>query len=589
MLLGMGVCSCGTAQTGETTICEDAALMLSECLETELEVPTRCDAEQQVEAEALLGLGCEGLDPGKADDFNPDGRYDGDLATGARPTDPGYFEEVFAGNVEGTVEAPGFMRAVEEEFFERSADKINEIQDFVACDASGGDWEPGRCTDGRGDALRLPVYDVELPETLPASAPGSRATKCAQIGGTWQPARCTDARDPVDVQRGFHNKGHLCSRAAFQVFSDEQVVAMVPNEDPGVVERLRIGGVFGSAGRVFGAWVRLSNGHPARQEDKQPDFRGFAVKLLGVEGQQVLAGDSGFSAGQTQDFLMLSNPMMAAPDAHTFMHFVDHGGPPNSELAAGLYAKRLGVPERILGIRANRYQDEHEFADHMLDGGKVMQHMAHFLAHRVFLGDPIGFLRSRPRGLESQPFFSGSSIRFGPETTARYAVLPCTDAAPSLECRQPDDRLRADDSLREPLEEKLSDGELGDPGKGLRYRFFVQLRNDAGGTPLENASNEWRTDEAPMIPVADVVVPPRPGDYATQASESEAFCESLRFMPFHAVEAYEPVGSINRIRKFVYRASQNKRDGRIEEDSADVCFGFDCDVVSLVEDYAPAE
>lgn len=583
VLGGLALWGCGDTEANPA-ICDEAAAVLSECLDADVAAPATCDAAAQAEAEIVVARGCDGLDPGKADDFNPDGPYDGDLASGAQPGDPGYFEEVLGGDALRTDEAPAYMEAVEGEFFERSADKVNEIQDFVSCDAAGGDWEEAACLDDDGDEIALPVYDFRLPTPTPEQASGSREVKCEQQGGRWVPGACSTASD-VSVQRGFHNKGHLCTRAGFKVFSDAEMETMLPEEQHDLIRDVRVGGVFGEEGRVFGSWVRLSNGHPARQDDALPDFRGFAVKLLGVEGRQVLEGDEGFSAGETQDFLMLSNPMMAAPDAHTFMHFVDHGGPPNGTLAAGLYVKRLAAPMRILGIRVNQFQDEPEFAEHMLTGSKVLQHMAHFLKHRVFLSDPIGFLRSRPKSLEGQPFFSGSAIRFGDETIARYSVVPCTNAAPSLSCTESDTRQRSEGELREPLEERLSGGALGDDGKGLRYRFFVQLQNPDGGTPLENASNEWSADESLPIPVADVIIPPRPTDYASDAAESEAFCETLRFMPFHAVEAYEPVGSINRIRKFVYRASQNKRDGRIEEESADVCFGFDCDVVDIVAGY----
>lgn len=553
----------------------------------ELETPTACAGAQLAEAEGLLERGCEGFEPGKADDLNPEGPYGGDLASGARAGDPGYAAEVFAGDPEGTRRDPAEVAAIEAEFFGRSADKVTEIQDLVACEASVGEWESSWCADADGDELELPVYDADLP--VSQGSLGPRAAKCDQLGGTWTPARCQGAMTREPLQRGFHNKSHLCSRAAFKVFTDDEIEGLLPEGSEAMVDAVRVGGVFGRGGDVFGSWVRISSGHPAWQDDGQPDFRGFAVKLLGVQGEQVLAGDEGFTAGNTQDFLMLSNPMMAAPDGHTFMHFVDHAAPPAGDLRAGLYVKRLAAPERFLGISVNRFFDTPAFDGHMLGTGAVLQHMANFLAHRVFLGDPVGFVRSRPKGVESQAFFSGSAIRFGSDTIARYSIVPCSEAAPGLECRAPEERLRVDQSLRGTLHDRLGEGELGDPDKGLRYRFFVQLHNPHSGTPLENASNEWTADESMPVPVADIVIPPRAGAYASEAGEAEGFCESLRFMPFHALREYEPVGSINRIRKFVYRASQTHRDGRTEDDSADVCFGSDCDFVSVVESYDAGE
>ena len=63
-------------------------------------------------------------------------------------------------------------------------------------------------------------------------------------------------------------------------------------------------GVF-KAGKTYKSWIRSSNASGRIQTDKKKDFRGFAIKLMGIDGERFDAKEK-----HTQDFLLMSHPTM---------------------------------------------------------------------------------------------------------------------------------------------------------------------------------------------------------------------------------------------------------------------------------------
>jgi hypothetical protein len=304
-------------------------------------------------------------------------------------------------------------------------------------------------------------------------------------------------------RRGFHSKGHACLQGSFTV-------------DPDLPADLQVGPVFGRPGTTFPTWIRYSNGSPFLQKDLQGDFRGLALKLVGVDGAKIMSGKED---AVTQDFLLLNNPFMIAPDANAFMEFV-----------------RAGTTGNLLDLVAYLRTPGNEA-------------VKDFVLHRIFL-------RVIP-SVRDQRFWSGSPFKFG-ERAIRYSVVPCdvTFDLPGL----------TNDYLRRDLVSHLEH-------EGICYDFFVQLQMDTVATPIENASDEWTVEESPPLHVAQVVMEPR--DFASAKTQAEeAFCETLSFTPWHAAPEYRPMGSINRVRLLVYQASQTGRASAPEPDGAEC---FDCD------------
>jgi hypothetical protein len=323
-----------------------------------------------------------------------------------------------------------------------------------------------------------------------------------------------------EIRRGFHNKSHACLRAEFHV----------PDDIPAAV---RVGPLFQDTGRSFDAWVRFSNGSPFFRHDLAGDFRGFAFKVVGVGGPKLAPGAE---HGLTQDFLMLNNPFMAAPSARTFMDFVRASTMPETKQFC------LG------GVCISQ-----TLYDYLMDPDHA--HTRNFVLLRVLLR-VVWSMRGKR-------FWSGSTFKFG-ATTMRYSVRPCQGG-----WRLP----TSSDYLRRDLVDHLQSGELC-------YDFYVQLATDdvdpATGeplTPVEDAAAEWTEEAAPPIRAGRLIIPRTDLD-SCEARKMETFCNQLRFTPWNTAPEYRPLGSINRVRKAVYEASQGLRDGRLPE--PDGTEAFDC-------------
>src|SRR5438067_10998639 len=61
------------------------------------------------------------------------------------------------------------------------------------------------------------------------------------------------------------------------------------------------------------AWIRLSNATMNIRRHAEPDVRGFAIKVLGVDGPGALGGDT-----SSQDFALIRVPGFSSPTAAQF-------------------------------------------------------------------------------------------------------------------------------------------------------------------------------------------------------------------------------------------------------------------------------
>jgi len=120
--------------------------------------------------------------------------------------------------------------------------------------------------------------------------------------------------------RSQHPKAHGVVQAVFQVQS--------------VPEAYRVG-VFAQA-QCFAAWIRFSNGRET--DDRKPDVRGMAIKLLGVSGEKLTPDES---SDETHDFVLASHPIFFAKDAKHFLQFLGMKGAQGVEFKKDLYDKDL--------------------------------------------------------------------------------------------------------------------------------------------------------------------------------------------------------------------------------------------------------
>ena len=286
--------------------------------------------------------------------------------------------------------------------------------------------------------------------------------------------------------RGFHVKSHAGLKAEFRVLEDIPPAARH--------------GVFKTP-RSFPAWVRLSNGFSAAKPDWFPDLLGCSVKLLGVEGQSLLAGEE--HAG-VQDFLALNQPYLPAADARQLMII--------STSSADVFT----APFKLIG-------------------GLGLWH-----GLRV-IGWTLGWtLRRLPlRSVATEDFHSAVPIAIGP-TAVKFRWRSRQVKA------QPPRGASDDNYLRDDLKKRLAEG-------ALLFDFEVQFYVDPATTPIEGAY-AWKPEDAPYVKLAELVIPRCELD-TPDAKQEERHLNGLSFNPWHAIAEHRPIGEIQRARGMIYQAS----------------------------------
>lgn len=206
----------------------------------------------------------------------------------------------------------------------------------------------------------------------------------------------------------------------------------------------------------------------------------------------------------TQDFLMTNAPTPVGRDAFDFMTFADANSRGKaSGLVFAMTHPRRGAPA-------------------LLETGPIASAVA-------------------------EQYWGGGAFHLGAHQAVKFTAKPCSFARARLPAGSGPDRLRAD----------LIDAAAG----GLCFTFYVQFQSDPFRTPIEDASREWAEADAPLVPVGRLTFPPqRLADDPTR----DARCTSLSFNPWHGIAAHQPMGHINRARRFVYAASASKRGGTSE-------------------------
>lgn len=262
-------------------------------------------------------------------------------------------------------------------------------------------------------------------------------------------------------------------------------------------------------GVKYTAHVRLSNASSIAQVDSARDLRGAAVRVIDDNGKN-------------HDFLMTNAPFSHARDARQFM------------IISSAVVRQGGVPAALWKLRAWRTV-----------AGLVR------IAKRLGLKEAMRILRtikeqtSRPvASVATEQYWSRAPFAFGAVAVKfmlkgsgplAVAVGGPGEGAPNLRAELVS-RLRAGD---------------------VRFDFKVQRYIDAARTPIEDATVEWKEEDAPFITIARLVIPKQELD-----ANSEADIDNYAFNPWNTgSDDYRPLGSMNRARKLVYSASAKLRSG----------------------------
>lgn len=285
------------------------------------------------------------------------------------------------------------------------------------------------------------------------------------------------------AQRALHVKQHLGAVGELLVKAPETARA----------------GVFGMSGKSWPVYVRFSNGSSSHRADKEPDVRGFALKLVGVPGQKLIQGLEG---ELTQDFLFIDTPAIPFGTPDEFMQFVRaaKGGP--SKLLPGLISS-FGFSRAMSIIWGT------------LTKSKVKSYATH-------------------------TFHTAAPIAFG-KGAVKLALVPAPSEAPERASRGPD-------SLREDLTARLK-------ARPLSWTLRAQQFVDQTATPIEDAAVVW---SAPWVDLATLTLPQQDPE-STRGREISELVSQLSFDPWHATEQHRPLGAIMRARRVTYGASVVER------------------------------
>jgi hypothetical protein len=281
--------------------------------------------------------------------------------------------------------------------------------------------------------------------------------------------------------------------------------------EPGLSDDLRIG-VFGKH-RTFRAWVRFSNQANTVSSDANADIRGVAIKLMGVDGEKLLEGET---QEQTQDFILISDDRFVTKDVAEF-----------DALVKAMIAGRLAV----LWFFVN------PFNSHL----RVLRNLWCSLRHQA---NPLEI-----RYYSVAPYLLGSRA-------VKYSLKPQGATTTPLP------KNLTENYLREAMIRTLSTTDVV-------FDFMVQFQLDPYTMPIEDPGVAWSEEQSPFKKVGTLRIPAQ----AFDSPERHEFGDNLSFNPWHCLPEHRPLGGIHRARRQVYQALsafRHQRNGApVREPQAD--------------------
>lgn len=305
------------------------------------------------------------------------------------------------------------------------------------------------------------------------------------------------------VMRDAHAKHHGVVRAELTVL-------------PGLPKELAVG-VFREP-RTFSAYVRFSNSVGHIGDDREPQTRGMAIKLLGVEGDKILPEEK---HEKTQDFVLLTHPEFPVADVFEYITFMN--------------AVFSGKPVWFFLNSFNPLK--WRVREFLIVNGMRTQKVTNPLTAQYF---------------SATPFLLG-------ERAMKFSLRP-THGADGDSNSIPD----SPNYLREAMGRTLAE-------KDVSFDFLVQLRSDEKD-PIEDPRIPWR---GPWHSVATLRIPAQ----SFQSSAQMAFAEHLSFTSWHSLPEHRPLGGVNRARKKVYQVISEYRHSENgvprKEPTGDETFDYD--------------
>lgn len=339
-----------------------------------------------------------------------------------------------------------------------------------------------------------------LPFDAAAEVPDPDEARTTQsLIETMREIQQTVLEDSGHAERSVHAKSYGLLEAEFRV--DE------------TIEAPYVQGLF-QPGAVHPAVVRLS----AIPGDILPDEitlpRGFSLKLFEVDGARL----PGSEADSTQDFVMTNGPTFIAGSPKQFLANLKMLEK-TTDKVEGL-KKAASFVNRNLEAVLKAFGGESAMLKAM--GGAPMTH-------------PLG-----------DTFYSQSAFRYG-DLVAKFSLAPASPELKALAEQKVDIKGRPN-GYRELIIDHIAQ-------YGGEWDFRVQLRTHPDMS-IDDPSKEWDQDESPFRPVGRLIVKPQT---AWSEARSKAVDDAMSFSVWHGVEAHQPLGPINRVRRANYAAAADFR------------------------------
>jgi len=334
-------------------------------------------------------------------------------------------------------------------------------------------------------ALRAP--DAGMIDNTPLGKANRRTETAAIVESVRKIV--TMERTP-QYQRDAHSKAHGCVRATFEVFESQSTYNH---------------GIFSKPGK-YQSWIRFSNGSVPAVVDTKKDARGMAIKVMNVEGEQLLPP---LYSGKTQDFVMINSPaffIRSTSDYRDLEAAVERGSP---------YS--------------------YFFGPHYINPFK-------WRLRQLYIA--LGTRKAPPATPLSDNYFSMTPFNLGPNKI-KYSAQTCENyQAPGVDDSRPN-------FLREAMKKVLSN-------QDACFQFSVQLKKPGARMPIEDPTVEWSESESPFVPIARIHIPKQNFDTAAQNN----MCEAMSFNVWHGVKGLEPISYFNELRREVYLHTAAYRQGR---------------------------
>lgn len=254
--------------------------------------------------------------------------------------------------------------------------------------------------------------------------------------------------------------------------------------------------------------MRYANEPSFLQDDRAPGPHGCGMKVFGVKGPFL---DAVGAQTRTQDFTFNNAPVLELRDVGTALEIFT------------IRERNFDHKDRIEAELKKRDDTELQMAPMQLPNN-------HMLGYTMY---------------------SQSAYRFG-DYVAKYALFPTGKTQRALAERKITDTSDPEQHslwLREHFRDHAAE-----------YDFRVQLLVDPLAQSVEDTSVEWDEAKYPFETVGKVSIPA--GQDCFEAGRRTFWEDRMKLNVWYGMEAHRPLGSVNRLRKEVYKASAAERQKR---------------------------